>query len=314
MVSVIVPIYNVEKYLKQCIESILNQTFYDFELILVEDGSPDSCCKICDNYHLLDSRIVVIHKENGGLSDARNAGLEIAKGEYIVFVDSDDWIEPQYLEILYNKISEYNADIVICGYYITDENGNIEKNIVTKKEYILDSNQALNELVKDKKIENYAWNKIYKYSLFKNIRYPVGKIFEDIYTTYKLFLLASKIGVINFSLYNYRHRLGSIMSGLSISRQNAIFDAQMHRFDDLAPRKELIKPMYEAIIIVYINSFAVVAKTSHDKQNIVLYQMKKHINELTQMYKLNPKLTGKSKIIYFFIRYFPSIARLIFRF
>lgn len=135
-ISVIIPVYNVEKYIRKCVDSVINQTLKDIEIILVNDGSPDNCPAICDEYEKTDSRIKVIHKKNGGVSDARNAGIDIATGEYLVFVDSDDWIEPNTCEILFDEATENNAEFVIPAYYIEAKNGTTIKHIFNERKII----------------------------------------------------------------------------------------------------------------------------------------------------------------------------------
>ena len=146
MISVIVPVYKVEKYLRQCIESIQRQTYSDLEIILVDDGSPDGCPAICDEYARNDKRIKVLHQENGGLSVARNVGLDIAKGEYIAFVDSDDYIKENMYEMLYNKIVMEDADLIICSYDKVDENNNKIDNYSPLQDEVLESYEALKKL------------------------------------------------------------------------------------------------------------------------------------------------------------------------
>ena len=214
-ISIIVPVYKVEKYIEQCIDSILNQTFKDFELILVDDGSPDKCPEICDKYALKDERIKVIHKSNGGLSSARNAGIDIATGDYIGFVDSDDFVHHKMYETLYNYALEYNADISICNYIkFTSEDkpkdiSNINK-LINIQEY---SNiQALSQLYS----ENLGlfWGpcqKLYKRNLFNNIRFENGRVYEDRLICHRLLYEADKIIYIPQDFYYYRQREGSIV-------------------------------------------------------------------------------------------------------
>lgn len=219
--SIIVPIYKVEKQLEQCIKSILNQSFTNFELILVDDGSPDMCGHICDEYEKKDSRIKVIHKKNGGLSDARNAGLDIALGKYIGFVDSDDIIHPQMYEKLYNCINKSNLDIVQCKFKrfksIEEININISDSELNFKEY--NSQDAIIDLIDNNKINVNAWNKLYKRELFQNERYPKGKIHEDEFLTYKLIYNSSKIGYIDEELYYYYENNNGIMNGSNILKR-----------------------------------------------------------------------------------------------
>ena len=171
LISIIVPVYKVEKYLKKCIDSILNQTYKNYELILVDDGSPDCCPIICDNYAEKNDRVIVIHKQNGGLSDARNTGIAIAKGDFICFVDSDDYVSEDFCELLLNAVLKSNADMAICNYLVVDENGNSiqDKNVHLP---IQDECISSQEFIKEYcgKYGWYyvvAWNKIYKRDLFK---------------------------------------------------------------------------------------------------------------------------------------------------
>ena len=217
-VSVIVPIYNVERYVEKTIVSIINQSYKDLEIILVNDGSTDNSLKICRDFAKIDDRIIVLDKKNGGLSDARNYGIEKSKGEYILFVDGDDYIHYQMVEILYNCAQKSSSDMVICNFTRVNENENTVdtkidlnqlKNINTYT-----NTEALHKLfISDTYlIFSVAWNKLYKRSLFHEVRFPYGKIHEDEFTSYKLIDLADKIGYINIPLYYYVRREGSIVS------------------------------------------------------------------------------------------------------
>ncbi|MGJ0706244.1 glycosyltransferase family 2 protein, partial [Enterococcus avium] len=178
-ISIIVPVYDVEKYLKKCVDSILNQTFKDFELILVDDGSPDNSGAICDQYAEKDSRVRVIHKENGGLSDARNAGIEVARGKYLGFVDSDDFVNEDMYKQLYTSIIENNADLSICGIFDLYEGKTPIKK--TEKKLLLNRNEAMIMIFHGNEISVHAYNKLYKKEIFESLRYPVGKYHEDSY-------------------------------------------------------------------------------------------------------------------------------------
>lgn len=210
LVSIIVPVYNVEKYLRKCIDSIINQTFQNIEIILVNDGSKDSSGQICDDYKLKDRRIIVIHKENGGLSSARNAGLDIAKGDYVMFVDSDDYVEPQFCEVPLKLALKKNVDIVSFGYNKVFDNGQ-NLNRKTNNPRLIDSSEGIKEIIVKKDIIfSFAWNKLYRLSLFNDVRYPIGKTYEDQATTYLLFHKAMQIYVADAILYNYVYRKSSI--------------------------------------------------------------------------------------------------------
>lgn len=213
MISVIVPVYNVEPYLRQCIDSILAQTYRDFELILVDDGSPDNCGAICDEYARRDSRIRVIHQENGGLSAARNAGIDIATGEYISFVDSDDVILDTYLEMLLNVALTQQADISVCG-MMTFADGTTP-NLVSCQDVSVDAMSGRDACMSiyrmDGRVPVMAWGKLYRTGLFEGIRYPAGRIHEDDATTPQVLYNADRVAITTAQLYLYRQRAGSIM-------------------------------------------------------------------------------------------------------
>lgn len=210
LVSVIVPCYNVEQYLPKCIDSILNQTYQNLEVWLVDDGSPDRCGEICDEYAKKDARIKVIHKKNGGLADARNVALDVMTGEYVVCVDSDDYISPTHIEGLYHLIEKYGAEISIntfCAFY----EGKTPKPILkSTKDWIMDGLHATEMMFYQEHFDNTAWGKMYKASLFDGIRYPKGLLFEDLPTTYKLLLRAKKVVFNNEQSYFYLIRSNSI--------------------------------------------------------------------------------------------------------
>lgn len=231
MISIIVPIYKVEKYLRRCIESLLNQDYHDIEIILVDDGSPDNCGIICDEYANKDTRIKVIHQKNGGLSAARNSGIDIAHGDYLMFVDSDDWVEKNYCSMALQKAKETESDIVVFGYNDVFNDRIVKRSIATKDEKKYTTKEALKEL-HGGKILSFAWNKIYKADLFKTgIRYPKGRLFEDIGTTYLLFHLANAVYLASGATYNYQKREDSIL-GKKMKAKDSIdwFDLEMERF------------------------------------------------------------------------------------
>lgn len=217
-ISIIVPVYKVEQYINKCVDSILNQTFKDFEVILIDDGSPDNCGKICDEYANKDERIKVIHKKNGGLSSARNAGLDIAKGEYIGFVDSDDYIEPDMYEILYNLSENNECDIVSCSsiiHYMDETVVNGGHGI-----FIHNKEEAMKTMLEGKLYDEVVWVKLFKKSVIGNIRFPIGRIYEDTSFTYKVIDKATKVATIGEAKYNYIKHENSIMS-------NAIKDVKI---------------------------------------------------------------------------------------
>lgn len=210
LITIVVPIYNVEEYLNKCIETILCQTYENIEILLIDDGSTDNCGNICDLYAKKDSRVKVIHKENGGLSDARNTGIEAANGKYICFIDSDDYISPIFIETLYNLCKENNTKISQCSFNIVYDN-NGKSGEAEQEVNIYTSEEMVKNLYNEKYVETViVCDKLYDITLFKNIKFPKGKINEDEAITYKLFYEAESICTTNLKLYFYRKNLNSI--------------------------------------------------------------------------------------------------------
>lgn len=260
IISIFVPIYNVEPYLERCITSLISQSYHDIEIILVDDGSPDNCPDICDRYAKTDNRIKVIHKENGGLSSARNQGIDVASGNWLMFVDSDDYVEHNFCSSAIEKIQENNCDIVIFGYNDIYED-QIVSQPVTKNDYIISSKEALSELCSDK-ILSFAWNKIYKADLFASgVRYPKNMLYEDIGTTYKLFDKANTICITSSITYNYRKRTNSIL-GSGITDKGAIdwYRLEKERFRFVTNKYPEITPKilqnYLSTILLCYNTIA----------------------------------------------------------
>lgn len=221
LISVIVPIYKVEEFLPRCVDSILTQTHRNLQIILVDDGSPDRCGGICDAYARQDQRVQVIHKENGGLSSARNAGLEIARGEYIAFLDSDDWIEPDAYETMLNLARLYDVKLVCCGRW--DVYGE-EKvlGLCPEKEEKISGEELASRIFLWQGMDSAAWDKFYHASLLREIRYPVGVICEDVPVTYRIALEAGEAVLCPKPFVNYYHRPGSITTA-ALSDKNFHF-------------------------------------------------------------------------------------------
>lgn len=222
LISIVIPIYNVEKYLKNCVDSVCNQTYQNLEIILVDDGSPDHCPEICEEYARNDPRVRVIHKQNGGLSDARNKGIDIATGAYIMFVDSDDYMPTYAVEYLYELLTKYQADASIGKLEMTKDL-NSKGNIKSGTNRLFNNKEAIGQLLYANLFSTSASAKLYKMRLFKEIRFPVGKLHEDLYTIYKVFDKAQKIVYGSNIVYFYYHRTGSItVSKFSVKRLDAI--------------------------------------------------------------------------------------------
>ena len=233
LISVIVPVYKVEEYLNQCVESIVNQTYSNLEIILVDDGSPDNCPSMCDEWAKRDSRIRVIHKTNGGLSDARNAGMAIATGEYIGFVDSDDWIHEDMYRLLYENMIETGSDIAACSvqnFYDDDRPPNM---LIQNINSVLNTKDALVSLINENRLKQPVWYKLYKHEIIKDLSFPKGKYHEDVFWSYLAVANATSISLIENVCYYYRQRESSIM-GCPFS---------LKRLDFLDAKVEMLKAL-----------------------------------------------------------------------
>ncbi len=207
-ISVIVPVYKVEPYIHKCVDSILGQTFSDIQVILVDDGSPDTCGDICEEYAKKDERVQVVHKENGGLSDARNAGIPYAKGEYVIFLDSDDYVEKDMLEYLYTNIKKAGADMATCGIYEVYKD-RIEAQ-EEEEDFVCSGEEAFRCILRGHTIRGEIWNKLILKSCMEDLRFPKGRLYEDIYYTVDLMQRVKTVAVGTKPKYYYLHREDSI--------------------------------------------------------------------------------------------------------
>ena len=293
IISVIVPIYKVEEYLEQCINSILNQTYKNLDIILVDDGSPDKCPKICDEYAKRDNRIKVIHKQNGGLSDARNYGLNIAIGKYISFVDSDDYIDKNMYQDMINELRKNNADIVSCAinnvYSDRIESSDIE-------ERVYDTESALKDLILGRNLNQTVWNKLYKKDVINGILFEKGKINEDDFWTYQVFANSKKIITLNKPLYNYIHRKSSIMGqGYSEKNLNGL-EARYNQYKFIEknyPKLSLIAKKSVFFYAIFLYQKLLISK--HDISESYMY-IKEYLKEIDFNNKERKQLTIKEKI------------------
>lgn len=246
LISVIVPVYNVENYLRECLDSIINQTYQHLEIILIDDGSTDSSGNICDEYAKKDSRIVVAHRDNKGVSGARNVGIELSKGEYITFVDSDDAIHEKFLEKLYDAIKQYNVNIAVSNYYVYNEMDNLFYYHHVKNEGVslFNHNDFLYHLFKQDEIGlalGLSCGKLYARELFDLIRFPLGRVHEDTIVVHKLFLSVEQFVFVHRVDYLYRKHSNSIMnstdklikrlSDLCIAHEEKIVDMLLRNMD-----------------------------------------------------------------------------------
>jgi len=233
LISIIVPVYKVEKYLERCVESLRNQTYKNLEIVLVDDGSPDNCPQMCDNYALMDDRIKVVHKLNGGLSDARNVGVENSTGEYIMFVDSDDFVDEHICEILLKEIKNKNLDMSMCGAQTFEEN----PQAITDYNYgaeCFSKEQTIEQIYYSKiKYVMTAWAKLYRREVVLNLKYPLKRFHEDEFVFHKLFCEINGFCYVDLPMYFYFQRTDSIMGSKSIKKAEDRFLAFSSRFDYL---------------------------------------------------------------------------------
>ena len=240
-ISVIVPVYKVENYLNECIKSIVNQTYTNLEVILVDDGSPDNCPQICDAWALKDDRIKVLHKSNGGLSDARNAGMRIASGDYFAFLDSDDWIDNKFYEILMDEANKSGSDIVSGGYTVISTRNADNISLGVTKHIIMNNVEAMSALIDDNEIKQVVWNKIYRRQVVEGLFFEVGKYHEDEFWSYKAIGNSKKMSYIDYNGYFYYQRPDSIMGiGFSEKRLDAL--------EARAKRQEYLKDRFPELV------------------------------------------------------------------
>lgn len=231
LISVIVPVYKAEKYLNQCIQSIVGQTYRNLEIILVEDGSPDRCSEMCDQWGKEDSRIIVIHQHNGGGGKARNYAMDCAKGEYVAFVDSDDYISPNMFEILYSFFSA-DIDIVECDYcMVEDDSKKFSDKMINRRAKRFSVDEAMRENIEGHWFQQVIWNKLYRRNVIGDIRFPEGKLIDDEFWTYKVIGNARNLIHVEKVLYAYRQQSQSVMHiSFSLRRLQGI-EAHEEKFE-----------------------------------------------------------------------------------
>ena len=282
-VSIVVPIYNVEKYINRCVDSIINQTHKNLQIILVDDGSPDNCRKIVDEYAKQDSRIEIIHKENGGLSDARNFGVRKITGDFTLFVDSDDWLDKKMVETMVSTINKFNADIVQAAFYYAYKDHLLYDDRFYKEDsepVIYNNNELMKELVINDKVKNFAWGKLYKTSLIKDIPFKKDVLFEDVFWAHNVMKNVNKYVIIHKPLCYYLQRDDSIVATYSI-RNLDILKAlkERHKFIE-SNYKELKDKSLNLILrtsIVHYN--LLVMNSNKDKNGIHRKEIKKYVLE-----------------------------------
>lgn len=316
LISVIVPIYKVEAYLDKCVQSIVNQTYTNLEIILVDDGSPDRCGELCEAWGKKDSRIKVIHKENGGLSDARNAGMAVATGSLISFIDSDDRIEPDFFRTLYTAMVKHDAQIAECGVNLVDEEDKILTKRGPEKNQVIERIEALRRLVLEDGVYQTVWNKLYRREAIGDIGFEKGKCNEDDFWTYQIFDRIEKLALVDTPLYLYLQRGGSIMgTGYNPRRLDGL-EARLRRMEYLAKYEELKDLTRQNLMLDYLWHLQCVFRhlKGQEKKNAVavILKMKKATPKVKQTklelntkyhiwygaFMIAPKLTAKLRNLF----------------
>lgn len=288
LVSVIVPVYNVEKYLNRCVDSVVEQSYENLEIILVDDGSTDGSGIICDYYNKKDARVVVIHKANGGLSDARNVGIDIAKGEYLCFVDSDDYIDKRFVQTLYDNLKQYGTSVSAVNLACFDENNRYRNVSDTQGEpEILSELDSIRFLFTNQKYCNYAWNKMYKTELFKGVRYPFGKKMEDLGTTYLLIEKAGKVVYNPKALYYYYQRSDSILHSPDSNFWKDKYDLTYKRYLEIKKTYPMLKENYDFFVNTVFECYQYLNK---QLRNNAKKEMKALWNKVKTEYKLKKRI------------------------
>ena len=257
MISVVVPVYNVRPYLEQCVDSILTQSYADLDVILVDDGSTDGSSDVCDRCAEGDSRVKVIHKSNGGLSDARNVGVKAAVGEWIYFADSDDWLDSDAVRLLYEFAVAHDCDVVQGGLYYVYPDYLLCRNVSRKERTrsVLGRHEAMRELIINDRVKNFAWGKLYKAELIKDLDFPEGKFFEDCFWQHRVVDRVRRYGIIDSPLYFYRQRHDSISGGMSDDNRTDLLDGYRERYDFIQRKypdlQNIMKQKYDALCLEF---------------------------------------------------------------
>lgn len=297
LISVVVPVYKVESYLDQCISSIVNQTYRNIEIILVDDGSPDQCPYICDEWRKKDNRITVIHQKNSGGGQARNRALDIANGEFIVFVDSDDYIAPTMFEFLYSQFNK-DVDIVECNYCeVQDENAVFSSEHDAFKSQIFTAEEAMLENIKDHIFRQLIWNKMYRKSVIKNVRFPIGKKIDDEFWTYQVLGNARKLIYTNKILYAYRQQKDSVMHLLNVDKRFEAIEAKVQRHKYIC--KKMPDLEIDSLCNLWFTSLyqgQLILKTKERDEGYIIWNKLKKILCLYPIKKKLKIITGTKKI------------------
>lgn len=310
LISIIIPIFKVEKYLEECLESVIHQTYKNLEIILVDDGSPDNCPSICDKYALMDTRIKVIHQENQGLSAARNTGIKYATGEYIFFLDSDDYLNINYCEKIINVAKNVECDIVISKIVTIDDEGKLIQSglgLNISEQKLLNNCDAMRGIILGRELQGYAWGKLYKRSFVEEIKYPVGKVFEDRYTVYKYFEKANRVCLCPEAIIYYRLRKSSITHNLNLSKWYDLLEADKNLLLFCEKKyPEILNQMKAIYFGRYIHIWIYFFDSQNQPQITKFVGLMK---DIYRKYRKVPDIKLVHKISYLMIFYIPNIYR-----
>lgn len=288
-ISVVVPIYKVEMYLKRCLDSISNQTYKNLEIILVDDGSPDTCGEIAEAYAKSDNRVKVVHKKNGGLSDARNFGIGCVTGDFTIFVDSDDWLEINMFKEMINYSLWFEADVVQSAFYYAYEDYLLFDNRYFQKNdppIVLDNESLMNELIINERVKNFAWGKLYKTEIIRDIPFKVGVLFEDVFWAHKVMQRVNTYVIVNKPLCYYFQRKDSIVSTYTTKNLDII--------QGLMERQSFIEEYYNHLSLesfkvllktIFIHYNLLVVNRNKDKEGLHKRELKRYIRSNFQNFK-----------------------------
>ncbi len=311
----IVPVYKVEKYIHRCVDSILNQTYTNLEIILVNDGTPDTCGEIIDTYQKKDSRVKVIHKENGGLSDARNAGMKSVTGAFTMYVDSDDWLDHKMIKTMMEYANHYKADVVQSAFYYAYEDKLLldhRHDTQREKPICLDKQALMFELVKNEKVKNFAWGKLYKTAIIKDIPFKKGVLFEDVFWAHQVMHQVDTYTITQQPFYYYFQRDDSIVATYTLKNLDMLKGLnERHRFIE-KHYKELINESYQIILKTSLIHYHLLSKKI-DKQGSHRKEIECYIQENLQTFKeaVKDNKNLKRQLLLFSIH--PNLERLVQR-
>jgi len=305
-ISVIVPVYNTCEYLEKCIDSICKQTYSNLEIIIVDDGSTDNSADLCDLLEKRDDRIKVFHKKNGGLSDARNYGIEHSTGEYLSFIDSDDYIEKDMYKYMLSNIIKYNCEIAICGWYLVKNNEINNCKFVSNGE-VLDREQCMDRLLCNNSFDNFMCNKIFKKSLFNNVVFPVGKKMEDLATLYKLIDKSNKIYIDSKPFYYYVLRDSSITSNLFYQIDVDSFKPYIDRKDFLLVKYPNLKKRILSNFFTACRMNLIIAYKSPNRYFNFEREMEKNLFLYKKYIIFDSSLSIRNKISFLISAYNPKL-------